>query len=89
MDYLSVHYQKLYSIYVGRLTELFPSAEPDANTLLITDEEKSSQENNELLIQLWKKFKAWSLARQNDIDLAWSNLFGLFQSKKITYYEWL
>ena len=56
LDYLSVHYKNLYKLYAGRLTELFPSFEPNENTLQIQDEEKSPKKTNELLMELWKKF---------------------------------
>ena len=56
LDYLSLHYQKLDKLYEGRLTELFPSAEANENNLLITDGDKADGKNNELIMQLWKKF---------------------------------
>ena len=56
LDYLFVHYQKLYTLYEGRLTELFPSAEANENNLLITEGDKADGKSNELIIQLWKKF---------------------------------
>lgn len=59
MDYLFVHYKKLYRLYAGRLTELFPSSEPNENNLFIIDEDKTSKANNELLLDLWKKFASW------------------------------
>lgn len=56
LDYLYIHYNQLYQLYLGHLTELFPSASPDDNTLLITKDETTTEENNELLMQLWRKF---------------------------------
>jgi hypothetical protein len=60
MDYLYVHYQQLYNLYLGRLTELFPSSSPDDNNLLIIKDETTSEENNEFIMQLWKRFTSWS-----------------------------
>ncbi|HYD20937.1 MAG TPA: hypothetical protein VEB40_05630 [Flavipsychrobacter sp.] len=57
LDYLSVHYKQLYQLYAGRLTELFPCSEPTENSLQIQDEEKSPRRSNELLMELWKKFR--------------------------------
>jgi hypothetical protein len=59
MDYLYDHYKQLYNLYLGRLTELFPSSSPEDNNLLIIKDETTSEENNEFIMQLWKRFISW------------------------------
>ncbi|HEX2607914.1 MAG TPA: hypothetical protein VHK91_11065 [Flavisolibacter sp.] len=57
LDFLAEHYYNLYKIYSGHLTELFPASEPDENNLLISEDETTTKENNELLLQLWRRFR--------------------------------
>lgn len=57
LDYLSHHYYNLYTHYVGRLIELFPSSQDDDNNLVIAHENAESTKDDEWLLQLWKKFK--------------------------------
>lgn len=54
-DYLANHYQNLYQQYMGRLTELFPSSQSTDN-LVITDDNKTTEEENSYLLQLWRKY---------------------------------
>lgn len=56
MDYLALHYQQLYRIYVGKLTELFPSAQAEDDALIINGDEATTKETDEELRKLWKKF---------------------------------
>jgi hypothetical protein len=57
LDYLYVHYQKLYQLYSGRLTELFPSDEHTESTLSIAEDESTSEAEKEELYHLWVEFK--------------------------------
>jgi hypothetical protein len=57
LDYLSNHYYNLYTRYVGRLIELFPSSEDDDSNLVITHENAESTKYDEWILQLWKKFR--------------------------------
>lgn len=57
MDYLYQHYRALYTHYVGRLIELFPSSQEDDSNLVITHENAETPTDDELLLTLWKEFK--------------------------------
>jgi len=57
LDYLSSHYYNLYTHYVGRLIELFPSSQDDDNNLVIVHENAEETKDDEWLLQLWTKFK--------------------------------
>ncbi|HEY0356356.1 MAG TPA: hypothetical protein VGC29_09140 [Flavisolibacter sp.] len=57
MEYLYSHYQRFYSLYNGRLTELFPCSEPTESSLAIAEDDESTEEENEELFTLWKKFE--------------------------------
>lgn len=56
LDYLANHYQQLYYDYVGRLTELFPSFQATDDNLVIAEDNKTSEEEDQYLLQLWKKY---------------------------------
>ena len=55
LDYLAHHYQRLYKLYAGRLTELFPSSQA-ADNLVIAQDEETTEEEDAYLLQLWKKY---------------------------------
>jgi hypothetical protein len=57
LDYLYEHYQRYYQLYVGRLTELFPSDEQTETTLSIMEDDETSESENEELYHLWLEFK--------------------------------
>ena len=57
LDYLYEHYQKYYQLYMGRLTELFPSDEQTESTLVISEDEASNEKEDEELYHLWIEFK--------------------------------
>lgn len=57
LDYLYDHYQKYYQLYVGRLTELFPSDEQSENTLAIAEDNETTESEDEALYHLWVEFK--------------------------------
>lgn len=44
LDYLADHYQNLYQLYVGRLTELFPSSQSTDN-LIIAEDDRTLRKN--------------------------------------------
>lgn len=56
IDYLREHYNHLYRIYEGRLTELFPSSNADDQTLQVMEDDSISPGYTEQLMQLWRKF---------------------------------
>ncbi|MER3463515.1 MAG: hypothetical protein C4329_02945 [Chitinophagaceae bacterium] len=55
LDYLADHYQNLYQLYVGRLTELFPSSQSTDN-LIIAEDDRTTQEQDNYVLQLWRRF---------------------------------
>ena len=55
LDYLADHYQRIYQLYVGRLTELFPSSQP-ADNLVIAEDNETTEEQDQYLLQLWRKY---------------------------------
>jgi len=57
LDYLHSNYRNLYSLYSGRLVELFPCYDGSANNLAIADEEDGEEESNNFLMRLWKQFQ--------------------------------
>ncbi|HEU4472018.1 MAG TPA: hypothetical protein VFR58_13090 [Flavisolibacter sp.] len=57
MDYLFLHYQRLYEHYYGRLTELFPCYDGLSENLSISADENSNETEDKELIELWKEFK--------------------------------
>lgn len=57
LDFLYLHYQHLYKLYYGRLTELFPSSENTEKNLSIAEDEASTAEEDEKLYRLWEAFK--------------------------------
>jgi hypothetical protein len=58
MEYLYSHYQKFYSLYNGRLTELFPCSEATEDSLAIAEDDESSKEEDDEIYKLWKKFES-------------------------------
>lgn len=56
LDYLSHHYDRLYTRYVGRLIELFPSSQTDENNLVIVHDAADAPADDERILQLWKEF---------------------------------
>lgn len=58
LDYLSHHYASLYTRYVGRLIELFPSSQDSDNNLVIVHDSEDLPADDDQIMQLWKKFKA-------------------------------
>jgi hypothetical protein len=58
LDYLSHHYYNLYSRYVGRLIELFPSSREVDNNLVIVHDAADAPADDEQIMQLWKAFRA-------------------------------
>ncbi len=58
LDYLSHHYDSLYSRYVGRLIELFPSYQSNDNNLVIVHDAADAPAEDEQILQLWKEFRA-------------------------------
>lgn len=56
MDHLFQHYRNLYTIYTGRLIELYPSFDGSFNNLAIAEDKKSTEEQDNLLYKLWKQF---------------------------------
>ena len=56
LDYLYLHYH-YYQLYTGRLTELFPSDEQTENTLVISEDDVSTDKQDEELYHLWVEFK--------------------------------
>ena len=57
MDYLFNHYHKLYTLYYGRLIELFPSTESTEANLSISDSDETSDVDNQQIYELWVEFK--------------------------------
>ncbi|HZH37998.1 MAG TPA: hypothetical protein VEX65_12010 [Flavisolibacter sp.] len=58
LDYLSHHYYNLYSRYMGRLIELFPSSQQDDNNLVIVHDAADAPAEDEQVLQLWNAFKS-------------------------------
>jgi hypothetical protein len=58
LDYLSHHYYRLYTHYVGRLIELFPSSQTDDSNLVIMHDATDAPDDDERILQLWQEFKA-------------------------------
>ena len=56
MDHLFHHYRNLYTLYTGRLTELFPCFDGSMNNLAIAEDKKSTEEQDNFLYKLWKQF---------------------------------
>ena len=57
MDYLYQQYHQFYNLYNGRLTELFPCSEATEESLAIAEDHESSQEDDDKIYLLWKKFE--------------------------------
>ncbi len=57
MEFLHQHYMKYYSLYNGRLVELFPSSEATEDSLSIAEDDVSSEADDEQLYELWKEFR--------------------------------
>jgi hypothetical protein len=57
LDYLSHHYYSLYTRYVGRLIELFPSSQHADNNLVIVHDAADAPDEDEKIMQLWKEFE--------------------------------
>ena len=58
LDFLSHHYSRLYRRYAGRLIELFPSLKNNDENLVIVHDAADTPDEDELVMQLWKKFRA-------------------------------
>lgn len=56
-EYLAHHYRRLYSRYVGRLIELFPSSRKNDENLVIVHDAADTPDDDELVMKLWKEFK--------------------------------
>ncbi|MGZ5286039.1 MAG: hypothetical protein ACXWB9_02595 [Flavisolibacter sp.] len=48
---------KYYSLYNGRLVELFPSSEATEDSLSISEDKNSTSEEDDKIYELWKEFK--------------------------------
>lgn len=57
LDYLYANYRRYYDLYVGKLTELFPSDESSETTLFIAEDDEISEADNDNLYHLWVAFK--------------------------------
>lgn len=57
MEFLHQHYLKYYSLYNGRLVELFPSSEATEDSLSIAEDNVSSEADDDQLYELWKEFR--------------------------------
>lgn len=57
LDYLYDHYRRYYDMYVGKLTELFPSDESSEATLTISEDDTTSKADRDRLYHLWLGFK--------------------------------
>ncbi|MGZ8545726.1 MAG: hypothetical protein ACXWV0_10540 [Flavisolibacter sp.] len=57
MEFLHQHYMKYYSLYNGRLVELFPSSEATEDSLSISEDKNSTSEEDDKIYELWKEFK--------------------------------
>ena len=57
MDYLYLHYYRLYQHYYGQLIELFPSNERTETNLTIIHGEETSEKEDEEIYQLWVEFQ--------------------------------
>lgn len=57
LDYLSHHYQNLYTRYVGRLIELFPSSQHIDNNLVIVHDAADAPDEDEQIMRLWQEFE--------------------------------
>jgi hypothetical protein len=58
LDFLSHHYRSLYRRYAGRLVELFPSWQRNADNLVIVHDAADTPDDDERILQLWKEFEA-------------------------------
>lgn len=57
MEHLFLHYRNLYTIYSGRLVELFPCFDGSVNNLAIAEDKKTSEEEDNFLFKLWRQFQ--------------------------------
>ena len=57
MEYLYQPYQKYYSLYNGRLIELFPCSEATEDSLAIADDDQSTYQEDDQIYQLWTTFE--------------------------------
>ena len=57
LDYLQQNFPALYNNYVGRLMEVYPSAQTEDNNLFIVREEEETPSSDEKMIELWQEFK--------------------------------